>query len=126
MNEQSLKMNSDILKKIAEAEAGKSESISIVPEYLRFEKENDSFTGALIGVFTRDEADPETGEMKTTKYASFMSADKKVHETMSAFITQRLENVATNTIVKLIYKGEQDVKTGKNKKVKIFEILIFA
>lgn len=119
------KMNADIAAQIAAAKEGKVKGISIVPKYLKFEKVNDIFTGVFLGAAARQDIDPESGEMKAVNVCSFMDESEQMHETLSAFIFQRLQNVEPGRVVKLVYTGDKEVKNTRNAKVKIFDIYIY-
>ena len=119
-------LNQDFAAKIEAAKKGKSESINIVPKYLKFETPGEEFTGAFLGAATRQDVDEATGEAKTVNVCSFVDEKKQVHETLSVFIFQRLQNVTPGAIVKIVYTGQQSVKNTANAKVKTFDIFIFA
>lgn len=119
------KMNAEIAAQIAAAKEGKTKGISIVPKYLKFEKVKEEFTGVFLGAAARQDVDPDSGEMKTVNVCSFMDEKEQMHETLSAFIFQRLQNVQPGKVVRLVYVGDKEVKNTRNAKVKIFDIYIY-
>ena len=119
------KINADLLKEIEAAKSGKSKGLNIVPKYLEFKTVKDEFTGVFLGAAARQDVDQESGEMKTVNVCSFMDENEQIHETLSTFIFQRLQNVTAGKVVKLVYTGEKEVKNQRNAKVKLFDIYIY-
>lgn len=115
----------DLASRLEEAEKGKTKGINIVPKYLKFETPGDEFVGVFLGAAARTDVDQETGEEKNVNVCSFMDKNEQVHETLSAFIFQRLQNIEPGKVVKIIYTGEKAVVNTKNAKVKLFDIFIF-
>ena len=86
------------------------------PGFAVFEKEDDSITGTLI------KSEEDVGENKSKLYTLDVDG-KPTNVWGSTILDQRMVGVKLGDMVKIVYKGLGEAKSGRNAP-KIFQVLI--
>lgn len=86
------------------------------PGFFKFEKEGDEVTGVLLEISTG------VGENKSNLYTLEVDG-KPVNVWGSTILDQRMLGIKEGELIKIIYKGLGEKKSGKNAP-KIFQVLV--